>query len=149
MVGNRKGSFPRTPKSIVSSTHVHHGGSIYTGTRLWSLIIILSLWRWNECCGNKLMFYWDIYLRQPILQLTINHVNNTDEIVNNKIVQKRRLLYKRERLKTDFVLTLIDSRQRSSSTTHFPRLFVFFCSLASSPPNILIPNSLPNHSDQN
>lgn len=37
------------------------------------------------------------YLRQPILQLTINHVNNTDEILNNKMVQKRRLLYKRER----------------------------------------------------
>lgn len=148
MVGNRKGSFPRTPKSIVSSTHVHRGGSIYTRTRLWSLIIILSLWRWNVCCGNKLMFLLR-YLRQPILQLTINHVNNTDEIVNNKMVQKRRLLYKRERLKTVFLLTLINSRQRSSSTTHFPTLFVFFCSLASSPPNILIPNSLPNHSDHN
>lgn len=144
MVGNRKGSFPRTPKSIVSSTHVHHGGSIYTGTRLWSLIIVLSLWRWNVCCGNKLMFLLR-YLRQPILQLT-NHVNNTD---NNKMVQIRRLMYKRERLKTDFLLTLINSRQRSSLTTHFPTLFVFFCSLASSPPNILIPNSLRNHPDQN
>lgn len=144
MVGNRKGSFSRTPKSIVSSTHVHHGGSIYTGTRLWSLIIVLSLWRWNVSCGNKLMFLLR-YLRQPILQLTINNVNNIDEIVNNKMVKKLRLLYKRERLKTDFLLTLINSHQRSSSTTHFPTLFFFFCSSASRLPNILI----PNHSHQN